>query len=205
MEAATSKLKTATDEHEKTNTVYTAAKAAYDKAESVWKALQGGVDYIITRGAGSTVYKDESNDLLVVSNGNFPEFTGLYIDGELVDAKNYDAVSGSTEVTLHADYLHTLENGAHKIRFTYEDGDDAEATFYVADTRPVEPAKPEEGKSGSDEAGTTSGTAEAKVTAKSTSPQTGVDTDIMGYVLACGIASFSVMYLIDKRRKAGTR
>lgn len=45
----------------------------------------------------------------------------------------------------------------------------------------------------------------AKVTAKSTSPQTGVNTDIMGYVLACGIASFSVMYLIDKRRKAGSR
>ena len=113
-------------------------------------------------------------------------------------------MSGSTEVTLHADYLHTLDNGAHKIRFTYEDGDDAEATFYVADTRPVEPAKPEEGKAGSAEAGTTSDTA-TKVTAKSTSPQTGVDTDIMGYVLACGIASFSVMYLIDKRRKAGTR
>lgn len=41
----------------------------------------------------------------------------------MVDAKNYTAVSGSTIVTLSADYLKTLSTGNHTLTVLFNDGD----------------------------------------------------------------------------------
>ena len=51
------------------------------------------------------------------------EVTGVKVDGQLVDAKNYTAVSGSTIVTLSADYLKTLSAGNHTLTVVFNDGD----------------------------------------------------------------------------------
>lgn len=57
-------------------------------------------------------------------------FTGVKVDGELIDASNYTAASGSLKLSLDARYLEKLRIGDHKITVTFRDGD-AEAMFTV--------------------------------------------------------------------------
>ena len=64
--------------------------------------------YAIIEGAGSTHQNKDSNEITIKSNGKFDKFQGIKVDENLVDKSNYTAKSGSTIVTLKADYLNTL-------------------------------------------------------------------------------------------------
>lgn len=79
---------------------------------------------------------------------DFSKFTGVKVDNTLIDEKNYTAVSGSTIVSLKADYLNTLSVGAHTIAIVYTDGE-CSTNFEVKktsseQTNPSEPTKPAE-------------------------------------------------------------
>lgn len=50
------------------------------------------------------------------------KFTGVKVDGELIDSTNYIATEGSTIITLKADYLKTLSVGSHSFEIVWEDG-----------------------------------------------------------------------------------
>lgn len=78
-----------------------------------------GFGYKILEGENQTY----SGSLTVRANGDFSKFTGIKVDGDIVDASNYDAKSGSTVVTLKENYLSALSAGDHTLTFVYSDGE----------------------------------------------------------------------------------
>lgn len=80
-------------------------------------------EYKVIEGANGTWKQNSDGTLTFRANGEFSKFTGVKVDGQLVDAKNYTAVSGSTIVTLSADYLKTLSTGNHTLTVLFNDGD----------------------------------------------------------------------------------
>lgn len=79
--------------------------------------------YQVIEGANGVWTKNSDKTLVFRANGDFSKFTGVKVDDTLIDAKNYTAVSGSTVITLKADYLQTLSVGTHKLTVVYTDGE----------------------------------------------------------------------------------
>ena len=86
--------------------------------------------FSITYHANWSWYKDSKTGLEVDSNGNIARFTGVWVDGNTLPASAYDAVSGSTRITLKPAYLNTLSLTNHTMRIYFEDGY-AETNFSV--------------------------------------------------------------------------
>ena len=104
--------------------------------------------YSISDGANAVWTKNTDGTLTIRADGEFSKFTGVKVDNTLIDEKNYTAVSGSTIVSLKADYLNTLSVGAHTIAIVYTDGE-CSTNFEVKktsseQTNPSEPTKPAE-------------------------------------------------------------
>ena len=55
----------------------------------------------------------------------------MLVDGQKLDARQYTAASGSTIITLAADYVKTLATGEHTLTVRYKDGETS-AHFTVA-------------------------------------------------------------------------
>ncbi|MGN0530786.1 MAG: hypothetical protein ACI4IH_06835 [Eubacterium sp.] len=125
-------------------------------------------NYRIVEGANGTWTQNSDGTLVFRANGDFSKFTGVKVDGTLIDAKNYTAVSGSTVITLKADYLKTLSVGTHKIAVVYTDGE-CSANFEVKKAA-SEQTKPTEG----DKTDTTTPTGGKDTT----SPQTGDNSNL---------------------------
>lgn len=65
----------------------------------------------------------------------FSHFTGVFVDGQWVDPSRYDAAAGSVIITLHTDYLETLEIGKHTITACFDDGNPVTSDFYITARR----------------------------------------------------------------------
>lgn len=78
------------------------------------------LSYSIIDGANSVV---NSNALTIKADGDFDKFTGVKVDGELVDSSNYTATEGSTIIEFKADYLKTLDVGEHTVSVVFTDGE----------------------------------------------------------------------------------
>ena len=87
--------------------------------------------YTITSGANGTWKQDSTDGLTITSDGDFAKFTGLKVNGVILDTSNYTAVSGSTVVTLKPSYLGGLAIGTYGIEFLYSDGS-TRTTFTIA-------------------------------------------------------------------------
>ena len=98
-------------------------------------------NYRIVERANGTWTQNSDGTLVFRANGDFSKFTGVKVDGTLIDAKNYTAVSGSTVITLKADYLKTLSAGTHKITVVYTDGECS--TNFEIKKATAEASKPE--------------------------------------------------------------
>lgn len=131
-------------------------------------------DYSIIEGANGTWTQNSDRTLTFRANGDFSKFTGVKVDGTLIDAKNYTAVSGSTVITLKADYLKTLSVGKHTLTVVYTDGE-CSTNFTII--------------------GTTNLT-------NSTSPQTGDDSNLWLWfaVLCVGIAGILGITVYRKKK-----
>ena len=77
----------------------------------------------IIEGINGSWTKNSDKTLIFRANGDFSKFTGVKVNGTLIDAKNYTAVSDSTMITLKADYLNTLSVGNHTLTVVYNDGE----------------------------------------------------------------------------------
>ena len=77
----------------------------------------------IIEGTNGSWTKNSDKTPIFRANGDFSKFTGVKVDGTLIDAKNYTSVSGSTVITLKADYLNTLSVGNHTLTVVYNDGE----------------------------------------------------------------------------------
>ena len=75
-----------------------------------YKILEGG-DQTITQGSG--------NDLVVRADDELADCTGVFVDGEEVEAA---LTAGSTIATIKAAVLDKMTVGTHKLTFAYADG-----------------------------------------------------------------------------------
>lgn len=157
----------------------------------------GASDYKIIEGANGTWTQNSDGTLVFRANGDFDKFTGVKVDGTLIDAKNYTAVSGSTVITLKADYLKTLSVGTHKLTVVYTDGE-CSANFEVKKVA-TEQTKPTEGNK-TDTTTPTGGK-------DTTSPQTGDNSNLALWFailfISCGGVIGVTVY--SRRRKLNKR
>lgn len=106
--------------------------------ERLEKPVEPSEKYEIIYGADSIYPISPDGELTFKANGDFSKFTGIRIDGVVVDRRFYTAISGSTIITLKAEYLNTLSAGSHTIEFEYVDGS-VSCAFKVADASQVPP------------------------------------------------------------------
>ena len=80
------------------------------------------IAYEIINGTDSKWVENSESSIVISGNGELAKFTGVKVDGELIDSTNYIATEGSTIITLKADYLKTLSVGSHSFEIVWEDG-----------------------------------------------------------------------------------
>ena len=100
-------------------------------------------DYKVIEGANGTWTQNSDGTLTITANGDIAKFTGIKVDGKLIDKSNYTAVSGSTVVTLKVEYLKTLSVDTHEVTFVYTDGECS--TNFEVKQADSEQTKPTEG------------------------------------------------------------
>ena len=124
------------------------AFATQTKTEAIPKLPRTPV-YRCTQGDGSSWTKGSKDGLPFVFKRNFEDnttfghFTGITVDGKVVDPSNYTSASGSAVVTLKPTYLETLSTGKHTLTAFFDDGNDPSATFAIkeASSRKATPAQ----------------------------------------------------------------
>lgn len=128
-------------------------KGNYSGTMTVEVQAAGGIpSYSIIEGVNSAWTQNSDGTLAFRANGDISEFTGVEVDDTLIDAENYTAVSGSTVITLKADYLNTLSVGTHKLTVVYTDGEGSTdftikqassgQIILIDPSQPAEPAEP---------------------------------------------------------------
>lgn len=150
----------------------TASAKQNDTTQPVYKFIEG---------ANSSWMQNDDGTLTFRANGDFDKFTGVKVDGSLIDEKYYSAVSGSTIVTLKNDYLKTLAVGTHLLTVVYTDGD-CSTNFEIKSTQ--NPVIPEQ----------TSNT-------QPTSPQTGDNSHMSLWVALLFISGSCLVGITVYRRK----
>lgn len=138
-------------------------------------------EYKVIEGANGTWKQNSDSTLTFRANGEFSKFTGIKVDDQLVDAKNYTAVSGSTIVTLSADYLKTLSTGNHTLTVLFNDGDcSTNFTVQVAGSSTT-PSNPGSGTgSGTTPSNPNGGTSDSATTPSGSNGITGAATTAGG-------------------------
>ena len=87
-------------------------------------------EYKFTEGANQIYVIDESKNAIFRIDADFSLFDGkVYIDDALLDAKNYQAESGSTVIILNKEYVDTLLDGEHTIKVEFSDSGSATTKF----------------------------------------------------------------------------
>ena len=105
--------------------------------------------YNFIDGANGEWLKNSNKDLGFKTDGEFSKFTGVKVDGTLIGADKYTAVTGSTLVTLKKDYLETLSVGKHTLTVVYTDGE-CTTEFEVKNKVVEKPGTEEDTKPGTD-------------------------------------------------------
>ena len=140
-------------------------------------------NYKIIEGANGAWTQNSDGTLTFRANGDFSKFTGVKVDGTLIDAKNYTVKSGSTIITLKADYLKTLSVGAHNLTVVYTDGECS--TNFEVKQAASEQTKPTE----RDKSDTTTPTGGKDTT----SPQTGDNGNMLLWVALLFVSGAGVL------------
>ncbi len=103
-------------------------------------------DYKIIAGENGIWKKGNTEGIVIISNGDYGDFTGVNVDGIFIDSSNYTSAAGSTVVTLKPAYLETLALGTHIVTLQFGNYSvQTNLTILAADERPDE-SKPDESK-----------------------------------------------------------
>ena len=127
--------------------------------------------YSIIEGADAEWTKGSESDLLFTSDADFAKFVSVKVDGAVIGSANYEAVSGSTKITLKAAYLETLSVGTHTLTVVSNDGE-ATTQFTILAANNGGTTAPQTG----DGTAPQTGDSTAPQTGDSTAPQTGDNT-----------------------------
>lgn len=176
-EVASADKSISTDENTNELTVvykFTKTEAEDDNKQPLYKFLDGSNGSWTNNSNGTLTFR---------ANGDFSKFTGVKIDGMLIDPKNYTAKSGSTIITLKADYLKTLSVGTHKLTVVYTDGECS--TNFEVKQAASEQTKPTE----RDKSDTTTPTGGKDTT----SPQTGDNSNMLLWVALLFVSGAGVL------------
>ena len=107
-------------------------RCTYDFTFQYVKEEVSPKEYKFTEGANQIYTIDESKNAIFKIDADFSLFDGkVYIDGTLIDAKNYKVESGSTVITLNKEYVNTLSAGEHTIKVEFSDSGSATTKFEV--------------------------------------------------------------------------
>lgn len=137
--------------------------------------------YQIIDGANSSWTHDSDGNITIRGNGDFSKFTGVKLDGNLIDKSNYTAKEGSTIITLKASYLNTLSAGTHTVEILWTDGS-ASTTFTIkANTTDNKPS------SGTDK--------------KDDAPKTGDNTPSVWLFILSILSGTGLIITVKKRRE----
>ena len=93
--------------------------------------------YEVTEGANQKYVITKNSEAKFKINADYSLFDGkVYVDGVLVDSKNYTSRSGSTIITFKKEFVDCLSAGEHTLKVTFTDGGEATTTFTVANIIP---------------------------------------------------------------------
>ena len=89
-------------------------------------------EYTFIEGANQLYVIDESKNAIFRIDADFSLFAGrVFMDGTVVDPKNYQAEAGSTVIILNKEYVDTLSVGEHTIKVEFSDSGSATTKFEV--------------------------------------------------------------------------
>ena len=125
---------------------YTEATATAPKTCKICGHTEGDVlkqDYKVIEGGAGIWILGSNKELTFRADGDFNLFTGVMIDGTLIDSSNYSVASGSTVVTLKTEYLKTLNKGEHELTIVFKNGS-AKTNFEIKSQSEASPLTGEE-------------------------------------------------------------
>ena len=131
-------------------------------------------EYRITAGANGVWIKGSETGLTFRANGALDKFTGLQVDGKILDSDAYTVDSGSTVVTLEPTYLETLTEGKHRLTVLYTDGQCGTSfTVQAAEDDPTEDANDDSTEDTEEKSSNKSDKAVKSTSKKTGTPKTG--------------------------------
>ena len=143
---------------------------------------------------GQTVTVSEKAALTFTSDAPFEDFIRVELDGKIVDSSNYTVKSGSTIVTLNADYVATLATGEHTLGIVSQGGTATEKfTITQKATETTTTTAKDE---------TTTTTVKAETTATTTSAKTGDNSNLGLWItlLCVSGGAVTVTALVSKKK-----
>ena len=88
--------------------------------------------YEVTEGANQKYVITKNSEAKFKINADYSLFNGkVYVDGILVDSKNYTSESGSTIITFKKEFVDSLSAGEHTLKVLFTDGGEANTKFTV--------------------------------------------------------------------------
>lgn len=100
----------------------TEEETTYEEVTESIVDVDNNVVYLVLEGMNLT-YDTDSNDVFKIRvDAEFELFEGIEIDGSVVPENMYNAYSGSTVVELYDEYIDSLSEGSHSMRFNFNDG-----------------------------------------------------------------------------------
>ena len=154
--------------------------------------------YQIIDGANSSWTHDSDGNITIRGNGDFSKFTGVKVDGNLIDRSNYTAKEGSTIITLKASYLNTLSAGTNTVEILWTDGS-ASTTFTIKANTSDNSNNNQNDNNNSDSSDDkpSSGTDKKDVTA----PKTGDNTPSVWLFILLILSGTGLIITVKKRRE----
>lgn len=153
--------------------------------------------YQIIDGANSSWTHDSDGNITIRGNGDFSKFTGVKLDGNLIDKSNYTAKEGSTIITLKASYLNTLSAGTHTVEILWTDG--SASTTFTAKANTSDNSnnnQNDNNKSDSSDDKSSSGTDK-----KDVAPETGDNTPSVWLFILSILSGTGLIITVKKRRE----
>ncbi len=129
-------------------------------------------EYRFTKGAGGTHTKGTESDLSFTNNSRCDLLQEVLVDDVQVDAKNYVASAGSTNLTLKTNYLDTLSEGEHTLTTVHDYGTTVakpQTTFSVEAAEKSDDSKQKDDSKKTDDSSTKTDTSDKASKSKSAS------------------------------------